>query len=305
MTSSGITVTTDELIQLRSRSKVLTNKAKKHIHSSNAGGYLSSFKGRGMEFDEVRIYEQGDDIRHIDWRVTARTGKTHSKLFREERERPILLIVDQSQSMAFGTRVAFKSVIAAKAATLLAWAAIDKGDRVGALIFNDHQHTELRPTSGKKAVLRFIKTLTHYNPDIAHAPTIQPATSWVDTLAKAQRICKPGTLIFILSDFRSPDESAQKNLSLLRRHNSIVNIFIYDALEETPPPAGIYPITNGIQRCHLDTGNKVTRQRYTDQFRYRQNFLDELKNKGVAKFFKLATHENIEQTLSSGLAQAR
>jgi len=303
MTSSGITVTTDELIRLRGRSKVLTNRAKKHIYSSNAGGYLSSFKGRGMEFDEVRIYEQGDDIRHIDWRVTARTGQTHSKLFREERERPILLIVDQSQSMAFGTRVAFKSVIAAKAATLLAWAAIDKGDKVGALIFNDHQHTELRPTSGKKAVLRLIKTLTHYNPDTAQIPTTPPTTSWIDTLAKTQRICKPGTLIFILSDFRSPDESAQKHLSLLRRHNKIVNIFVYDALEETPPPAAIYPITNGIQRCHMDTGNKVTRQRYTEQFQHRKNFLDDLKNKGIAKSFKLATHENIEETLSSGLAR--
>lgn len=299
--SSGITVTTDELIQLRDKSKVLTSN-KQHIRSSNAGGYLSSFKGRGMEFDEVRVYEQGDDIRHIDWRVTARTGQTHSKLFREERERPILLIVDQSQSMAFGTRIAFKSVIAAKAATLLAWAAVDKRDRVGALIFNDHQHIELRPTGGKKAVLRLINTLTNYNPDPT-APTTNQST-WIDTLVKAQRICKPGTLIFILSDFRLPDENAQRHLSLLRRHNSIINIFIYDMLEETAPPAGIYSITDGIQRCHMDTGNAVTRQRYADQFQHRQHFLNELKNKGIAKYFKLATHDNIEQTLSRGLTQA-
>jgi hypothetical protein len=129
------------------------------IRSGQSGAYLSKLKGRGMEFDEARLYQPGDDIRTIDWRVTARTGKTHTKVFREERERPVFISVDYRPTMAFATRGVFKSVQAAKLAALLAWAAQQHGDRIGGQIFTDFACQELKPQNGKHAVLRFLNAL--------------------------------------------------------------------------------------------------------------------------------------------------
>jgi uncharacterized protein (DUF58 family) len=126
------------------------------IRSLQSGGYLSHFKGRGMEFDEARLYQHGDDIRSIDWKVTARTGKTHTKLFREEREKPVFISVDNRPAMQFATRGVFKSVQALKLAALLAWAAHHQGDRIGGQIFSSAGCQELKPQNGKHAVLHFL-----------------------------------------------------------------------------------------------------------------------------------------------------
>ena len=131
------------------------------IRSQQSGGYVSRFKGRGMEFDEARLYQPGDDIRSIDWLVTARTGKTHTKVFREERERPVFISVDNRPAMHFATRGVFKSVQAAKIAALLAWVAQHKGDRIGGQIYTDSACQEVKPQNGKHAVLRFLNTLTN------------------------------------------------------------------------------------------------------------------------------------------------
>ena len=129
------------------------------FRSSQSGNYVSRFKGRGMEFDEARLYQPGDDIRTIDWRVTARTGKTHTKVFREERERPVFISVDNRLAMHFATRGVFKSVLAAKLGGLLAWAAEYHGDRIGGQLFSEHECRELKPQNGRHAVLRFLNAL--------------------------------------------------------------------------------------------------------------------------------------------------
>ena len=121
----------------------------RRVRALTSGAYLSPFKGRGMEFDEVRPYTQGDDVRSIDWRVTARSGKPHTKLFREERERAVLLWIDLRPAMFFATRGAFKAVRAAQAAALLGWNTLQRGDRLGALIFDERHHDELRPRRGQ------------------------------------------------------------------------------------------------------------------------------------------------------------
>ena len=123
------------------------------VLATRNGGHLSRFRGRGMEFDESRIYQPGDDPRNMDWRVTARSGRPHVKLFREKRERPVWLLVDIGPRMRFGTRVAFKSVIAARAAALLAWAAADRGDRVGGMVFDESRSFERRPATRAHGLL--------------------------------------------------------------------------------------------------------------------------------------------------------
>ena len=129
----GVRLTVDELLALRRDALGLDLTSRYRVSSTLAGGYRSKFRGRGMDFDEVRTYQPGDDIRNIDWRVTARTGKPHTKLFKEERERPVFLLIDQSKHLFFGSRNALKSVVAARAASLLVWASINAGSRIGGI----------------------------------------------------------------------------------------------------------------------------------------------------------------------------
>ena len=137
--SNGIELTINELIRYQSKSSLINLAASNSLHGKMSGNYLARSKGRGMEFDEVRHYQNGDDIRAIDWRVTARTGKTHTKLFREEIERPVLIATDLSENMHFGSQLLFKSVQAAHVASLVAWHAKSRGDRIGGIVFNQQK----------------------------------------------------------------------------------------------------------------------------------------------------------------------
>ena len=173
------------------------------VNSLQTGAYVSHFRGRGMEFDESRPYQPGDDPRSIDWRVTARSTTAYTKLFREERERPVLVVVDLRASMHFATRGCFKSVNASRAAALLSWAAHHRGDRLGGLIFGDTTHRELKPRLGRQAALRYVHEL------VGH-PDWQNRESPVDddyeapltqAMSALRRVARPGSLVVILSDF--------------------------------------------------------------------------------------------------------
>jgi uncharacterized protein (DUF58 family) len=195
----GITVSLAELIGLREEALRLDIAPRGKILATRSGGHLSRFRGRGMEFDESRLYVPGDDPRNMDWRVTARTGKAHVKRYREERERPVWLLVDLGPSMRFGTRTAFKSVIAARAAALLAWAASEQGDRTGGLIFDETRHFEHRPAPRTRGLLPLLNALSQQplpGEDGGHA-------EFTTAALQLARLVRPGSLAFLLSDFRN------------------------------------------------------------------------------------------------------
>ncbi|MFI3179373.1 MAG: DUF58 domain-containing protein, partial [Methylococcaceae bacterium] len=207
--------------------------------SQQSGGYVSPFKGRGMEFDETRLYQPGDDIRSIDWRVTARTGKTHTKVFREERERPVFISVDDRLTMQFATRGVFKSVLAAKLAGLLAWAAEYHGDRIGGQIFSELECRELKPQNGRHAVLRFLSTIvgkTNLTSLVNEVGTTAlPKITLEQVLARLTQHARPGSLVYVISDFRGINEQTETYLAKLAQHCEVVLIFIYDPLESSLP----------------------------------------------------------------------
>jgi len=221
----------EDLIRLSQPAAGLT-LARPTVRALQSGQYLSAFKGRGMEFDETRPYTQGDDARNLDWRVTARTGKPHTKLFREERERPVFLTVDYRSSMFFATRGMFKSAMAARLAALIAWSARRHGDRVGGQIFSDAESVEFKPEHGHRAVLRLLKTLAdRANPQTAGAPE----TALQDALARLPRHARPGSLAFMFSDFRHLTAAGETSLGRLARHCDLVLVFIFDPLERHLP----------------------------------------------------------------------
>lgn len=295
-----VRVRLDTLIQLHRLASQLPLKSKR-IHSRLSGHYISTFKGRGMEFDEARPYQPGDDIRSIDWRVTARTGKTHTKLYREERERPVLLWVDLRPSMFFASQGAFKAVLAAKAAALLAWSSTQHSDRIGGLVFSEQQHIELRPQRGKAATLHFLKQLAGHtawhNREVAHPPN-QSANH---ALNRLRNVTRPGSLIFLISDFRNLDKKTESNLAQLAKNNDLVMLFISDPLEQQLPPAGYYKITDGDKELTINTYNKDMRRQYQQRFAKHQQDLKDLCNKLGIFYIHLSTHQPLIESLQCGL----
>ncbi|MBT7409990.1 MAG: DUF58 domain-containing protein [Methylococcales bacterium] len=271
--NEAVSISSKQLILLRHVSDQIVFKVGK-VKSRQSGNYLSAYKGRGMEFDEVRSYQAGDDIKTMDWKVTARTGKPHTKLFREERERTIFLWVDLRKNMFFATRGAFKSVIASRLATILAWASASHGDRLGGLIFSDLEHHEIKPTRGKKSVLHFIHQLVHHPVwqsselnEVGHQGLSQ-------SLARLRRVAKPGSLIFLLSDFQGLDQQAHTHINQLSRHNDLTMVSIHDPIEATLPPPGFYRVSDGQAEFNIQTHSKQLRKSYHQRF---INHMDQLK----------------------------
>ncbi len=224
-----------------------------------------------MEYDESRPYQPGDDIRQLDWRVTARTGKPHTKLFREERERPVFLCVDYRSSMFFATRGVFKAVQAARAASILAWRAQQNGDRVGGLVFADRDHHERPPKRGKAAAFQWVKLLADTAPQYRRARALDRSDrSLADAMTRLRRIARPGSLIFILSDFRAFNDECKTELVRLTGHTDIALIAVHDAFEaEFPTSIDAAAISDGRRTVHLRDISTAQRASYATRFAQR------------------------------------
>ena len=302
----GVEVSIEELVALRRHAGELRLSPQGTVRSRQAGGYHSPFKGRGIDFEEVRGYQPGDDIRSMDWRVTARTGRPHTKLFREERERPVLLWVDQGPTMRFGTRVAFKSVVAARAAALLAWAAVERGDRVGGLLFSGREHRELRPKARKAGVLQLVNGLDNSLDGSDQSSDATPSDLGA-ALTRLRRVAHPGSQLFLISDFFEGLDSAaaRTHLAELARHNDLVLIFVHDALEAAAPPPGRYPVSDGLRRLIMDSGNTRLAERYRERFETRRDNLRRHARRLGIPFITLATDQPLVETLRDGLRGER
>lgn len=248
----GIDLTVAQLVLQRHRGMHAGLLPRQRSRAGRAGGYQSRFRGRGLEFDEVRAYQLGDDVRSIDWRVTARTGETHTKLFRDERERPVLLVVDYRHSMRFGTRQALKSYRAAEVAALLAWLAADSGDRVGGLVFTDEAFRELRPRGGRAGVLPLLKALADLHPGLPTGPPPPGRDRLAQVLQPLHRMSQPGSLIFLISDFAHWDTGADHWFRRLAGHRELVGCFIYDPFERALPAVDRLPVSDGERMARVN-----------------------------------------------------
>ena len=308
-------VSTQHLIRLRHAAHSLPLKTAK-VRALQTGQYFSPFRGRGMEFDEVRLYQPGDDVRTLDWRVTARTGKAHTKLFREERERAVYVWVDFRDPMFFATRGVFKSVLAAELAALLAWGAHHQRDRVGGLLFSGDQHFELKPRGGKSSVLHLLQLLSRMTTNNASEKRSALSQSFKDdhasqdlagyqALTRLRRVTKPGSLIFLISDFRGFDAQSESVLTQISRHNDVVMLFIHDPLEQQLPSEGIYRMGNGRQVLPIDTSNPVARADYHDNFVEKEQNLESVCKRHGLSFLSISTQDEPLSFLRQHLFPAR
>lgn len=259
----------DSLIAARFFAKDLKLQQRRKALSQLVGPNKTNFRGRGLDFEEVRAYHPGDDIRTIDWRVTARSGKAYTKLFREERERPLLVVVDQRQPMFFGSKTCFKSVLACYLGALITWSGLQNNDRVGGLIIGNDKHQDVRPRRSRQSALALIHLMLEFNQALNRDSglSLSPADSLDKSLIELRRVAKPGTAIFIVSDFAGFEHSdVQKQLHHLSRHCEITGLYTYDPLEQKLPPPGQYNISDGQQTNVIHTGNTAARLRYSELF---------------------------------------
>lgn len=286
-----------ELLALRGAAAQLSQGMLARTREDMGGAHSSPFRGRGMEYAESRPYAAGDDVRHIDWRVTARTGRTHTKLFQPERDRSTAIVYDASPAMAFGTRGCFKSVQAARLAALMAWHALGEGDRLAAAACGVSNET-LPPLGGRRGVLRVLDALVRWQP-VGRAASTRERAPLSRALDHLGRLLRPGSRVLLLLDARSVDEAASSALIRLHTHHDLAALLIADAIELAAPAPGDYRISDGNATTHAHLESGEARARWNQHFaRQHQTAIDFLK-RGMVRHRIVSTQEDPVQALRS------
>jgi uncharacterized protein (DUF58 family) len=270
-----------------------------------------------MEFDEVRHYQNGDDIRAIDWRVTARTGKTHTKIFREEVERPVLVATDLSSSMLFGSQLLFKSVQAAHLAALVTWHAKGRGDRIGGIVFNEHKHSELKPRSRKEGVLHYLHSLveTHkhtlslesnHQTEIFSSEQLHESANkaFEENCARLRQLARPGSLVYLITDGNHISQETIRHLSHINRHCELVVCLVSDPLEHDLPTSKYkmnVAVTDGQSRQQLLIGDPASAEKYHQQANILVQQKQDLLLKAGGRILHFSSGQTLEQQLTDGV----
>ncbi len=251
-TTAGVHVTTQQLVALEARARDLAFVQKAKSHRQLAGRMQSAMRGRGLSFEELRDYLPGDDVRTIDWRVTARTGKPTVRVYSEEKERPALVVVDQRINMFFGSRRAMKSVTAAEAAILCAWRILGSGDRVGGFVFNDETIDDVKPHRSRQAVIGFADRIARQNAALDAAYAAPPSPEALDrTIDRVAAIAHHDHLVIIVSDFDGHTTSTRDMLLRLAAHNDVICLLVYDPFLLELPRTGNIVVSGGALQAEL------------------------------------------------------
>ena len=237
------------------------------IHSLLAGPHGSRLRGRGLDFEELRHYLPGDDIRSMDWKTTMRMRKPFVRVNNEERDRQAILVVDQRLNMFFGSKVNMKSVTAAEIASLGAWRVLAAGDRPGAVIFNDTEISEVRPQRSKGRVMQILGELVRQNRQLQIAAERGQESGQLNkVLERVARLAKHDCLVVIISDFSGADEHTRELVTRLALHNDVLASLVYDPLETELPDLGRLVVSDGDLQLEIDSGNSVLRRRFAEVF---------------------------------------
>ncbi len=292
----GVYADLDDLIRLQHQASGFSFLPKQPITSLLSGRHASRLRGRGLNFEEIRRYLPGDDIRSMDWKVTARTKKPHTRVYTEERDRPVILVVDQRLSMFFGSQVAMKSVTAAEAAALGAWRATGMGDRVGALVYNDTDISEIKPHRSRKRVMHILKTVTEYNQALKIDAGIKTNPQMLNqVLKKVVHLAKHDYLVCIISDLNGANSETERFVSLIARHNDLIVCLMYDLLETQLPKGGTLVVSDGELQLEIDTSKGKMQKDFAEIFDVRLQETKEWLSKRGIPILPLSTSEGVAQ----------
>jgi uncharacterized protein (DUF58 family) len=273
------------------------------VYAILAGRHASKLRGRGLDFEEVRHYVAGDDIRNIDWRVTARTGETHSKVFNEEKERPTFIVLDQSSSMFFGSQRFVKSVSAAHAAAIGAFYTIKRGDRVGGIIFNEDGYDFISPKRSKAVVQHLLQCVVNRNEKLPLRKVAEPNTGLLNSmLQRTQAVVTHDYVVTVISDFSTIDDETRQYLRNMSHHNDVILIHIYDALDEALPD-GKLVLSDGKHQVAWQNSKKKWGEKFKKSFADIQHELaDEFSRYNIPIVF-FNTAETIEDQVMHSMGK--
>lgn len=263
----GVYVTVDELARLEHRASGFSFLPRQPVHSLLAGRHASRVRGRGLDFDELRQYRQGDDPRSIDWRASQRTGKPHVRVFTEERDRPAYVVVDQRTNMFFGTRVAMKSVVAAQLAALAAWRVFAQGDRVGGGVFDDTDLLEIRPHRSRRRVTELLGAVVEKNRALRVRDDAPDGPGMLDrVLERIARTAKHDALVCVISDFYGFGDDTRRLLTRIASHNDVLCALLFDPIKADLPDAGRLVVSDGDVQIELDSSSGKLRRSLSSYF---------------------------------------
>jgi uncharacterized protein (DUF58 family) len=295
----------DELIRIQFEARDFSFLPQQPVTSVLAGRYASRLRGRGLNFEELRRYQPGDDIRTMDWKVTARTRQPHVRVYTEEKDRQVLLVVDQRINMFFGTRGRFKSVTAAQMAALGAWRAIDVGDRVGAVVFNDTDIEEQRPQRSQKAVMGILHSVLGMNHQLAANSRVEANPSMLNAaLEKASRLASHDVLVVLVSDFSGINAETERLISRIARHNDLLGFLVYDKVRVDPPEIPM-AVSDGTLQIGIDFQQKDIRKKVFQDYEKEQEHIQSFLRKLSAPLLMINNHEDVVAQVRKHFGVAR
>jgi uncharacterized protein (DUF58 family) len=278
----------DDLVRLQFQASGFSFLPRQPIHSLLAGRHASRLRGRGLNFEELRNYLPGDDIRTIDWKVTARTDAPHVRVYTEERDRPVWLVVDQRQSMFFGSRWKMKSVAAAEAAAVAAWRVLAAGDRVGAMVFDDTDIVTIPPHRSRERVMRILRAVVDRNHALRADRDLQPGPHMInEVLRRLGPLARHDNLVVLITDGFGVDESSRPAATGLTEHNDMLGLVIFDPLERRLDDAGRLDFSDGARLLEVDTGRARVRGAYEADFEARMQTLHTLSRRNAVPLLTL------------------
>lgn len=304
MTSSKIHVTLQQLEKLKYQAKYFSFTEQQPVNSVLSGKNSSRLRGRGLNFEELRHYRPGDDIRTLDWKVTQRTGKAHVKVFTEEKERNTYLAIDQRSSMFFGSKGKMKSVIAAEISALIAWQITGSGDRVGAFIFSDTSVKVIPAKRGNLHVSQLLHHLSKINNELSGDKT---TTGQYDSLnimlRKLTALNQHNTLIVLISDGYDWNPKTTQYVKRLRQHNEVIACHIFDPLEQDLPQMPQMIVSDGKWQIQLSSQNPTMQQRFREDLQRQLDQYRDFTNKYRIPLLSINTLEDPVQQLRRALGR--
>ena len=305
MSQARAYVTLDELLQLRHRAKGFSFLPRQPVHSLLTGRHASRLRGRGLDFEELRHYVEGDDTRAIDWTATARIGAPHVRVYTEERDRNVLLLVDQRRSMFFGSRRAMKSVVAAEAAALSAFRVASLGDRVGAIVFSEAGGvTEIRPEARDAGVRRILPEVVRHNRLLSAGGEAPSDPSLLnEALRRAAQLASHDWLVCLISDTAGADDQTVKLVTRLTAHNDVLSAFVSDPLEAELPDIGRAVLADGRQQIEVDLSARDLRRAFASDYAGRRANASRFSLQRAIPVLTVTTDRDVLEQLRAQLGQ--
>lgn len=301
----GVYTSLADLVRLQHKARGFSFLPRQPMHSLLAGKHASKLRGRGLNFEELRHYLPGDDIRAMDWKATLRSGKPHVRVMTEERDRPAFIVVDQRSNMFFGSKLKMKSVTAAELAAVAAWRVLDQGDRVGAIVFNDTKSTEMRPQRSRRNVMQLLREIEKYNHALVPGSDTSSPAKLTEALEQVNRVAPHDSLICIITDMHGADAATRRIATRLAQHNDVIVGFVYDPLERELPESGRLVFGAGGAQMEVDTGSKQIRNDFSESFEERLARAKRILLQRAVPLVPISSAEDPVQQIQALLGHAR